>query len=80
MSYVIDNELHRIFIKAIRNRRKSLRLTQKAVAKILDVDQSTYAGIEIGRASPSLDTIDRVAKALKFKGALDLFASHLAQA
>lgn len=80
MSYQIDNKLHRVFIDAIRERRKSLDLTQKDVAKILRVDQSTYAGIEAGRASPSLDTIERVAKALKFKNAIELFASHLTHA
>jgi transcriptional regulator with XRE-family HTH domain len=80
MSYQVDNELHRVFINVIRERRKSLDLTQKDVAKILRVDQSTYAGIEAGRASPSLDTIERVAKALKFKSAVELFASQFAHA
>jgi transcriptional regulator with XRE-family HTH domain len=80
MSYTIDSKLHRAFIDAIRERRQTLDLTQKDVARAMRVDQSTYAGIESGRASPSLDTIERVAKALKFKNAIELLASKLSSA
>lgn len=80
MSYVINNKLHKVFLAAVRERRQSLALTQKDVARAMRVDQSTYAGIEAGRASPSLDTIERVARALKFKNAIELLASKLSPA
>jgi DNA-binding XRE family transcriptional regulator len=56
--------LHKVFCDRVRARREKLKLTQAAIADKLGVVSTSYAAIEQGRASPSLDTITRVAEAL----------------
>jgi DNA-binding XRE family transcriptional regulator len=60
-------ELHVTFCTRTRTRREKLGLTQAAVAAKLGVKPNTYAAIEHGRCSPSLETVSRVADALECK-------------
>lgn len=60
-----NSTLHRVFCQRVSERRKSLGLTQTAVAERLGISQPAYAAIEGGRCSPSLDVVERVAAALE---------------
>jgi transcriptional regulator with XRE-family HTH domain len=51
-------------LKRIREKRK---LTQAALAKKVGVHQVTIARIETGERNPSMDLLQRLAKALKVK-------------
>lgn len=44
--------------------RKSLRYTQKELAKMAELDPNYYAKIERGDGTPSLKTLYKIAKAL----------------
>jgi len=57
-------KLHRRFCDAVRAHRVELGLTQAVVAARLGVTAPTYNAIESGKASPTLDQVERVAKAL----------------
>lgn len=48
----------------IRDRRLELGMTQAQLAKKLKTSQSVVSDIEVGRYSPTLDTIERCAKVL----------------
>lgn len=65
MAHKIDSPLHRVFVAAIRARRLELSLTQDDVARLMGVSQSAYAHIEGGRCNPTIDVVERVAKALR---------------
>lgn len=49
----------------IRERRRSLRITQEAIANELDVNPSHICNIECGRANPSLTALVRIADILQ---------------
>lgn len=57
--------VHWRVIKNIQEIRNSLKLTQKDMAKILEVAQPTYCALETGRNDMMLKTLERIAKALK---------------
>jgi transcriptional regulator with XRE-family HTH domain len=57
-------KLHRRFCDAVRAHRIASGLTQAAVAARLGVTAPTYNAIESGKASPTLDQVERVARAL----------------
>lgn len=65
MAYDIASRLHRTFINNMRARRIELELTQSEAAAKMKIAQSSYAQIESGRRTPTLEMIERVAKALK---------------
>lgn len=65
MSYDISSELHRAFVENVRSRRLDLGLTQAEAAKKLRISQSTYAHLESGRNTPTLEVVEKVAKALQ---------------
>ena len=46
-----------IFPERLKSARKTNKLTQKEVARHLNVHQSTYAGYEIGARKPSIDKL-----------------------
>jgi transcriptional regulator with XRE-family HTH domain len=75
MSYDIKSRLHRTFIDNVRARRLELGLTQTDVANRMKIAQSSYAQIESGRRTPTLEMIERVAKALKSEP-LELLSTH----
>ena len=54
----------------IRDTRKSKGFTQKEMGAILGVTEATYGRYESGDANLSLDTVDKVAKALGVKSRL----------
>lgn len=54
------------FAKSLRARRTRLHLTQQQVAVAAGMSQSTYARLEAGgRANPRIDTVERLAAALR---------------
>ncbi len=65
--YDVDSPLHRAFIENVKARRLELDLTQEQVAKKLKIAQSSYAEIEGGRRTPTLESVEKVAKALKIE-------------
>ncbi|RYC70674.1 helix-turn-helix domain-containing protein [Spirosoma sordidisoli] len=48
----------------LKNARKAQGLTQKQVGELLGIDESTYNRYESGTANLSLDTIEKIVKAL----------------
>ena len=48
----------------IKERRKSLGITQESIANALDVNPSHISNIECGRANPSLTTLIKIANLL----------------
>ena len=61
----VKTPLHQAFCDSVKARRKELGLTQLQVAELLGVEQPTYSAIESGKGSPSLDLVERVARALQ---------------
>lgn len=51
----------------IRSRRKKAGLTQKELSVLCGISSSFLCDIEIGRTSPSLKTLAKIAKALKIE-------------
>ena len=47
------------------NRRQALKLTQRQVSEKVGIERSSYAAIELGLRNPSLETAQRICKALK---------------
>ena len=56
--------LRQVFMANVRNRRKQMGLTQEKLAELCDTDPCYIRQIEIGRRFPSLEYIERIAKAL----------------
>ena len=61
----ISTETHAAFCRNLRARRIEAGLTQVDLAKRLGVSQPSVAQLETGEYVPSLDIVDRVAKALR---------------
>jgi transcriptional regulator with XRE-family HTH domain len=57
-------ELHQRFVTNVKRRRLTLGMTQHQIADRLDIKQPSYAAIEAGRCNPSLDVVEKVARAL----------------
>lgn len=53
----------RTWLKAIR---KEKGLSQKEVAMAVDIAQSSYAGIELGKRNPRVETAKKIAELLGF--------------
>ena len=49
----------------IKKRRKSLGITQEAIANLLDINPSHISNIECGRANPSLTALVQIANILE---------------
>lgn len=56
--------LHKRFLKRLREIREAKGLTQTVLAERLDMKQPTYCAIERGENSPTLSTVEKIAKAL----------------
>jgi transcriptional regulator with XRE-family HTH domain len=65
MAYEITLPLHRRFVENVKALREELGLTQAEAAAKMKISQSSYAQVESGRCSPTIEMIARVAKALK---------------
>ena len=76
----ISSSLHRVFCDNVKARRRQLDLTQGAVADLLGISQPAYAEIESGRRVPSIDVVERVARALTIPPALLLTDTALTAA
>lgn len=61
----VKNPLLLDFAKKIRNRRHELGLTQEELAEKADLHVNYIGGIERASRNPTLETIVRIAKALK---------------
>ncbi|MBV8660442.1 MAG: helix-turn-helix transcriptional regulator [Burkholderiales bacterium] len=48
----------------IKVRRKALKLTQAVLAEVVRIEEETVSRIERGKSTPSLATLDRIARAL----------------
>jgi transcriptional regulator with XRE-family HTH domain len=59
-----DMTLRENFAGAVRRRRKELQMTQQDVADRLEVTRPIVAQVEAGVCSPTLDTVERFARAL----------------
>ncbi|MFD2411709.1 helix-turn-helix domain-containing protein [Paenibacillus rhizoplanae] len=59
----------------IRYLRKSANLTQEQLSELLDIDRSYIGKIERGEVNVSLDTLERIAVALKVDS-FEFFAGH----
>ena len=56
--------LKQIFISNMKNRRKQVGFTQEKLAELCNTDPCYIRQIEIGRRFPSIEYIERIAKAL----------------
>ena len=61
----ISTELHARFCERLRAVRSERGLTQAQLASMLGIKQPSLAQLESGEFVPSLDTVDRVCRALK---------------
>jgi transcriptional regulator with XRE-family HTH domain len=57
-------ELQQVFMAIVRKQRKLLGFTQEKLAELCNTDPCYIRQIEIGRRFPSLQYIERIAKAL----------------
>ena len=63
------------FGKAVRRRRRELDLSQEELAERADLHRTYLSDIERGEGNPSLENIEKLAKALNIKVS-DLFISY----
>lgn len=59
-----DQEIRLRFGKAIRRRRRDLDMTQEKLAELAELHRTYISNLERGEANPTLDIINRLAKAL----------------
>lgn len=59
------SELQVTFGENVRTRRLALKLTQIDLAKLLKIQQGAVSDIENGQHAPTLETVEKIAKALK---------------
>jgi len=70
--------MHNTFCKNIRSRRLELGWTQAQAAVAMKISQPTWAQLEAGRRVPTLDTVERAAKALRCT-AVELISKNIPQ-
>lgn len=75
MEIMIESELHSLFCRNFRAIRKAQEKTQSDLAASLGVARAYIAQIESGRRCPTLNTVERLAKALNVS-VEDLLGSH----
>lgn len=64
MSQKQQSEINKRFGKAIRRRRRELDLSQEELAERAELHQTYISDIERGGRNPSLDNVEKLAKAL----------------
>lgn len=52
------------FGAVVRRQRRQLGLSQEALAELADINRSYLGEVERGQVTPSLETIDKIARAL----------------
>ena len=60
-----DAKLPRVIGNKIRKRRKELKVTQEWLAEKVRISRAYMGYIEQGRNTPSLEVLEKIAKALK---------------
>lgn len=80
MEQVVKSKLHRRFCDNLRAARLERGLTQADLAKLLKCSTPTVCNFENGRNSPTLDTIEEIAAALKLNPIELMAAKKLAVA
>lgn len=70
-----DLNINQRFGKAIRRRRRELDLSQEKLAERAELHRTYISGIERGKINPSLENIEKLAKALEISIA-SLFADY----
>jgi ribosome-binding protein aMBF1 (putative translation factor) len=60
-----ESKIKQRFGKAVRRRRRELDLSQEALAERADVHRTYIANIERGELNPSLENVEKIAKALE---------------
>jgi len=68
-------DIKKRFGKAIRRRRRELDISQEKLAEIAEIHRTYISSIERGERNPSLENIEKLAKALDISIA-DLFANY----
>ena len=61
----MPSDLQYTFGKRVREFRAALGVTQAKLAELLNTQQSTISEIEKGEHAPTLETVERIADALK---------------
>jgi transcriptional regulator with XRE-family HTH domain len=59
----------RLVARNLKRIRLSRRLSQEALAAVADIDRTYVSGLERGVRNPTVDLLDRLAKALSIKTA-----------
>nr|WP_290222511.1 helix-turn-helix transcriptional regulator [Trichocoleus desertorum] len=59
-----EQEIRQRFGKAIRRRRRELDISQEKLAELAELHRTYISNLERGDANPTLDIINRLAKAL----------------
>ena len=67
---MVNNEIRTAFGKNVRRRREELNLSQEALSLLAKVHRTYLSGIENGDRNPTLDVVDRLARALKTRPAM----------
>ena len=70
-----QSDIKRRFGKAIRRRRRELDLSQEELAERAELHRTYVSDIERGDRNPSLENIEKLAKALNIRVS-DLFISY----
>jgi len=70
-----QTDIKKRFGKAIRRRRRELDISQEKLAEIAEIHRTYISSIERGERNPSLENIEKLAKALDISIA-DLFANY----
>jgi transcriptional regulator with XRE-family HTH domain len=65
--FIMTTELSTYIGERLKPLRHKLRLTQLELAEKADIDSNTYAKIERGDQTPSLETLEKIVKALGVK-------------
>jgi y4mF family transcriptional regulator len=62
--------------KAIKNRRKELRITQPHLAELANISTNTLYKLERGQGNPSLDVLNKLADVLGMELSLEVKKIH----
>jgi transcriptional regulator with XRE-family HTH domain len=63
--FLVLMEIREVFAKNLRLIRQSKRLSQEELAHLADIDRTYVSSLERGVYSPTLDVVERLAKALE---------------
>ncbi|MEP0873533.1 helix-turn-helix domain-containing protein [Trichocoleus desertorum AS-A10] len=64
MTHNEQTNIRQRFGKAVRQRRRELDMSQEQLAELAELHRTYISDVETGKVSPSLDNIEKIAKAL----------------